>query len=68
MKVKSKALINFISELHNYIVRNPQFRKDTKNRQESVIQAEIRPLIIQYLDVQILSYSKARRRYEAMLS
>jgi len=50
MKVKSKALINFISELHNYIVRNPQFRKDTKNRQESVIQAEIRPLIIQYLE------------------
>ena len=37
MKVKSKQLISFISNLHEYIVSNPQFRKDTSNKSESVI-------------------------------
>lgn len=50
MKVKSKQLISFISNLHEYIVSNPQFRKDTSNKSESVIQGEIRPLIVQYLE------------------
>ena len=50
MKVKSKQFIEFISELHNYVVSNPQFRKDTSNKSESVIQGELRPLIVQFLE------------------
>jgi len=50
MKKKTKPLIKFIDELHNFITFNPQFRKDTKNKPELFIQAEIRPLIIQYLE------------------
>lgn len=36
MKVKSKNLINFISDLNQYIVSHPQFRKDTSSKSESV--------------------------------
>ena len=50
MKVKSKEFIQFVNNLHDYIVSNPQFRKDTSNKSESVIQGEIRPLIVQYLE------------------
>ena len=50
MKVKSKEFIEFVNNLHDYIVKNPQFRKDTSNKSESVIQGEIRPLIVQYLE------------------
>ena len=50
MKVKSKQFIEFISELHNYVVSNPQFRKDTSSKSESVIQGELRPLIVQFLE------------------
>lgn len=50
MKVKSKEFIEFVNNLHDYIVKNPQFRKDTSNKSESVIHGEIRPLIVQYLE------------------
>ena len=50
MKKKTAALIKFINGLHEFIISNPQFRKDTKNKSEVFIQAEIRPLIIQYLE------------------
>ena len=50
MKKKTKSLIQFIDDLHNHIIGNPQFRKDTAKKSESFIQAEIRPLIIQYLE------------------
>ena len=50
MKVKSKEFILFVNNLHDYIVSNPQFRKDTSNKSESVIQGEIRPLIVQFLE------------------
>tara|TARA_B100000214_G_C23666326_1_gene489802 strand:- start:31 stop:558 length:528 start_codon:yes stop_codon:yes gene_type:complete len=50
MKKKTAALIKFINGLHEFIITNPQFRKDTKNKSEVFIQAEIRPLIIQYLE------------------
>lgn len=49
MKKKSNKVIEFINSLHEYITSNPQFRKDTGKRSEREIQAEIRPLIIQYL-------------------
>ena len=44
MKVKSKEFIQFVNNLHDYIVNNPQFRKDTSNKSESVIQGELRNL------------------------
>ena len=48
--LEGKTLIKFINELHDFITLNPQFRKDTKHKPELFIQAEIRPLIIQYLE------------------
>ena len=50
MKNKSAQLTAFIEGLHQYIVSNPQFRKKTAGKSETQIQAEIRPLIIQYLE------------------
>ena len=50
MKKKTKPLINFIESLHRHIISNPQFRRDTAKKSESFIQAEIRPLIIQFLE------------------
>ncbi len=49
MKKKTSQVIEFIEDLHSYIICNPQFRKNTKNKSEVHIQTEIRPLIIDYL-------------------
>jgi hypothetical protein len=49
MRKKTKKYVNFIEGLHKYIVNDPQFRKNTLNKSEVEIQAEIRPLIINYL-------------------
>ena len=49
MKKKTAKITKFIEGLHEYIVHNPQFRRRTKGKSELQIQAEIRPLIIQYL-------------------
>lgn len=50
MKKKSVKLTKFIEGLHQFIIKNPQFRKNTGGKSETQIQAEIRPLIIQYLE------------------
>ena len=50
MKKKSKKVGDFIDGLHNFIINNPQFRKDTSRKAETEIQAEIRALIITYLE------------------
>ncbi len=50
MKKKTVQVKRFIEELHNYIINNPQFRKKTKDKSETEIQTEIRPIIIQYLE------------------
>ena len=50
MKKKTRRLTNFIDELHNFIIRDPQFRKNTSKKPESVIQGELRPLMIRYLE------------------
>ena len=50
MKRKTKAFIKFAHDLHEFIISDPQFRQDTSSRSESEIQAEIRPLIIKYLE------------------
>ena len=49
MKKKTAKVKKFIEDLHNHIVNNPQFRKKTSSKSETQIQAEIRPLIIDYL-------------------
>jgi len=49
MKKKTKQVVEFITNMHNYIINDPQFRKDTSTKTESQIQAEIRPLIIDFL-------------------
>ena len=49
MKKKTARVINFINDLHECIVKDPQFRQNTQSRSETLIQAEIRPLIINYL-------------------
>ena len=50
MKKKTKKLEEFIDNLNSYIVESPQLRQDTKNKNEQFIQAEIRSLIIRYLE------------------
>ena len=49
MKKKSKQLCDFIEDLHNYLILDPQFRTNVRNFKEVEIQREIRPLIISYL-------------------
>lgn len=49
MKKKSAKVIKFINDLHGYITNDPQFRRDTRSKKESEMQAEIRPLIINFL-------------------
>ncbi len=50
MKKKTIKVTQFLDGLHNYIVGNPQFRNKTTGKSETQIQAEIRPLIISYLE------------------
>ena len=50
MKKKSKQIFEFIQNLHNFIISNPQFRKNITGKSELQIQAEIRPLLIQFLE------------------
>ena len=50
MKKKSAKVKSFIEGLHNFIVNNPKFRKNTAGKSETQIQTEIRPIIIRYLE------------------
>ncbi len=50
MKKKTAKATRFIEELHQFIVKDPQFRKNTGTKSEVQIQTEIRPLIIRYLE------------------
>ena len=49
MRNKTQKLIEFLENLHNYIINDDQFRKKTQNKKETFIQAEIRPIIINFL-------------------
>jgi len=51
VKKKSVKITKFVEDLHRFIISNPQFRRNTKGKSETQIQAEIRPLIIQYLEI-----------------
>ncbi len=50
MKKKTKKVTEFIAGLHEFIVTSPQFRARTIDKSETQIQAELRPLIIRYLE------------------
>jgi hypothetical protein len=50
MKKKTSKVTKFMEGLHEFIISNPQLRKNTKSKSESQIQAEIRPIVIQYLE------------------
>jgi hypothetical protein len=50
MKKKTQKVTRFIEGLHDFIINNPQFRTKTETRSEREIQAELRPLIIRYLE------------------
>ena len=50
MQRKTEGVTRFLSDLHAYIIKDPQFRQDTKLKPEKGIQSEIRPLIINYLE------------------
>ena len=50
MKKKTTNVVQFLDGLHRFIVESPQFRDRTTDRSEIDIQAEIRPLIIRYLE------------------
>lgn len=50
MKRKTEGCTKFLSDLHNFIVSDRQFRRDTKTKPEKAIQTEIRPLIINFLE------------------
>ena len=49
MKPKTQKLISFIDELHDHIVTSPLLRKKVQNKNESQIQAELRPIIFEYM-------------------
>lgn len=50
MKKKTKKLEEFISGLHDFVITNPQFRRNTNGKSEVQIQTELRPLLIRYLE------------------
>ena len=50
MKKKTAKVDRFIEHLHEFIKNHPQFRKQTGEKSEARIQAEIRPIIIRYLE------------------
>lgn len=50
MRKKTSKVTKFIEDLHNYIICHPQFRKKTSEKTELQIQAEIRPIILQFLE------------------
>ena len=50
VKKKTAKVDRFIEDLHEFIKNHPQFRKQTGEKSEVRIQAEIRPIIIRYLE------------------
>ncbi len=50
MKKKTAKVDGFIEGLHQFIKTHPPFRKQTGQKSEVRIQAEIRPIIIRYLE------------------
>jgi hypothetical protein len=51
MRRKTAGCTSFINGLHDYIVSHPQLRRDTRAKAEKEIQAELRPIVIRYLEM-----------------
>jgi len=49
MRKKTQKVTNFLEGLHKYITSNPQFQKKTHSTSKTQTQAELRPLILDYL-------------------
>jgi hypothetical protein len=49
MRKKTQQVIKFMEGLHLHVVGDPQFRRNTRSKSEVAVQAELRPLIIDYL-------------------
>ena len=49
MKRKTKNAIKFIENLHSHLVKDPLLRQNVRNKSESQIQTELRPIILGYL-------------------
>jgi len=50
MKKKSSSVVRFIENLHDFIINDPQLRKNTQSKTETQIQAELRPILLHYLE------------------
>jgi hypothetical protein len=50
MRKKTAKVDRFIEDLHQFIIKNRQFRKQPHKKSEVAIQTEIRPLILRYLE------------------
>jgi len=50
MRKKTAKVDGFIDGLHEFITTHPQYRKQTGQKSEVRVQAEIRPIIIRYLE------------------
>tara|TARA_R100001463_G_scaffold9472_23_gene28405 strand:- start:5692 stop:6279 length:588 start_codon:yes stop_codon:yes gene_type:complete len=50
MKKKTKQVEAFIQGMHEFVTKHPQFRKKTAGKSETQIQAEIRPILVSYLE------------------
>ena len=49
MKKKTECLIQFLNDLHEYIIKHPLLSKKTNGRPEREMQREIRHIIVDYL-------------------
>lgn len=49
MRKKTKQVLEFLDGMHDYITKSPLLRSDTSKKTESQMQAEIRPIIINFL-------------------
>jgi hypothetical protein len=49
MKKKTQQVTKFIEGLHQHVIGDPQFRRNTRKKSEIAVQAELRPLIVDYL-------------------
>jgi hypothetical protein len=49
VRKKTKQVVEFLDGMHDYITKSPLLRSDTSQKTESQMQAEIRPIIINFL-------------------
>jgi len=50
LKKKTNNVIQFMDRMYDFIISHPQFRIKTTTKSEAQVQAELRPIIISYLE------------------